>query len=209
MFTLWIFQWAVGDFLFPVSKAAAHLGPKLVWCLRAAHCAEACWLKTLLKTSSCCQMWLLQVSETLHAVGMHPSLIWAETPLSMAAPCWLTSPTTLLLEGAGQSCSLSHFRRIICTSTTLWAFQKRSWVCPKWIQGFSCCPSGWQGFGDAAPGRKHSQTDGRPVPNPEPCSSRHMAIICLWTHTSGQCSPSEMCLFYLQNTQPESWDLAL
>lgn len=87
----------------------------------------------------------------------------------MAGPCWLTSPSTQLVKRAGQSCSLSHFRTI-CTSTTFWAFQNQSWVCPKWIWGFLCCPRGWKSCGGVAPGRKHSQAEGRPLPNPMPPS---------------------------------------
>lgn len=156
---------------FPVCKTAAHPWPKFVWCFRAANYAEACWLKTLLKTCSYSQMWLMQVSETLHAMGAHPLLVLAEaaSPLPLARGWPLLAHQSHHVAGGGSQAksSLSRSRRIICTSTSgLWAFQKHNWVCPRWIQGFSCCPTGWHSCGDAAPGRKHSQTEGRPLPKP-------------------------------------------
>lgn len=190
MFTLWIFQWAVRDLLLPVCKAAAHLWPKFGWCFRAANCAEACWLKTLLTTSSSCQMWLMQVSETLHAVRAHPLTDFCWNSVVCAFSPWLAQPVPphCWCRELGKAAP-----RLTSGESTLWASQKRSWVCPKWIQGFPCCPSGWQSCGDVAPGRKPSQAEGRHSPNPVPRSSRHRAIISLWTHTHGQCTPSKTC----------------
>lgn len=81
MLILCTFQWTEWDFpVFPTPKAVADLWPKLRWCSRTTNYAEACWLKTLLKTCSCCQMWLMHGSERLHAVGEHPLLIAAVLP---------------------------------------------------------------------------------------------------------------------------------
>lgn len=78
VFTLCTFQWAEWDFpVFPTPEAVADLWPKFIWRSRTTNCAEACWLKTLLKTCSCRQMWVTHVSEKLHAVGRHSLLILA------------------------------------------------------------------------------------------------------------------------------------
>lgn len=164
MLTLCTFPWTGWHFpVFPTPKAVADLWSKFRWCSRTTNCAEACWLKTLLKMCSCCQMWLMHSSEKLHAAGGHFLLIFGCTIWnpSASACCpsargwWLTIPTTVLVEGARQCVPHPAPGELPGLAPNHRAFHKFGWVCLKLSEGFSCGSFGCQNWGNVAPCRKH------------------------------------------------------
>lgn len=169
MLPLCTFQWAEWDFpVFPTPKAVADLWLKFRWWSRTTNSVVM-----LIKDTFENMQLLSNVSDAqfreISCCGWTSFIdfgctIW-NTSASASCPssgsCWLTIPTMLPVEGAGQSAPCPTSGGSSKLAQALGSSRNSAECVWRECRDSHVGPLGWQSCGDAAPGRKHYQTAGK------------------------------------------------
>lgn len=108
--------------------------------------------------------------------------------------CWLTSPTALPVEAARQRAPcLAPGESSALAQVAFGPFRNTTECVQGGFRDSHAAPLAGTAVGMQPQAENIHRLREDLSPNPVPCSSGHMAITCLRTHTSGQRSPSKMC----------------